>query len=121
MEIEKRRKEAPHMWNLNEDPALTDMIVHFVDPGENLVGNGSPGSTSKIQLKGLSILPSHARLINKDNKKVTLIPLSGAEILVNGKHISQETELNQNDRQLFKSLIKTIVEYCLEATIFMSL
>lgn len=86
------------MWNLNEDPALTDMIVHFIDPGENLVGNGSSESHSKIQLKGLSILPSHAKIMNKDNKKVTLIPSNGAEILVNGKHISQETELNQNDR-----------------------
>jgi hypothetical protein len=36
--IAKRRLEQPHLWNLNEDPALTDMIVHFIDRGIVRVG-----------------------------------------------------------------------------------
>lgn len=27
------KKVVPHFWNLNEDPALTGMIVHFARPG----------------------------------------------------------------------------------------
>src|SRR4051794_27452755 len=38
---------------------------------------------------------------NKDNKKFTLVPLKATEILVNGKQISGEHVLNQNDRILF--------------------
>jgi hypothetical protein len=37
-------------------------------------------------------------LKNKGQKKVTVTALSGAQILVNGKEISKETELNHNDR-----------------------
>lgn len=32
--LEVRRKDTPHLWNLNEDPALSDVIVHFVDKGD---------------------------------------------------------------------------------------
>ena len=27
------RKTTPHFWNLNEDPQLSNMIVHFIKPG----------------------------------------------------------------------------------------
>jgi len=27
------KKVVPHFWNLNEDPALTGMIVHFAREG----------------------------------------------------------------------------------------
>jgi hypothetical protein len=37
--IEQKRKECPHFWNLNEDPALTNLIVHFVEKGENNGGD----------------------------------------------------------------------------------
>ncbi|KAI1705792.1 FHA domain-containing protein [Ditylenchus destructor] len=97
-EIEKKRQEVPHMWNLNEDPALTDMIVWYIESGETRVGNIKGASKPHILLKGLNILPEHALLSNKDNKKVTIRPLSSAEILINGRQITQETELNQNDR-----------------------
>lgn len=35
---QQRRREIPHLWNLNEDPALTNVIVHFLDKGETRVG-----------------------------------------------------------------------------------
>lgn len=49
----------------------------------------------------MSIQPEHACITNKDNKTITIIPYSGAEILVNGHPINQATELQQNDRILF--------------------
>uniref|UniRef100_A0A914YMR1 Kinesin-like protein n=1 Tax=Panagrolaimus superbus TaxID=310955 RepID=A0A914YMR1_9BILA len=99
-EIDKKKKDLPHLWNLNEDPALTDMIVHFIAQGENVVGNGNV-TTPQILLKGMSIQPEHACITNKDNKTIIIIPYSGAEILVNGNPINQATELQQNDRILF--------------------
>ncbi|KAH7700395.1 hypothetical protein AAVH_32485, partial [Aphelenchoides avenae] len=100
-ETDVKRKEQPHLWNLNEDPALTDIIAHFIEKGDNTVGNGSSVVPVQIALKGMSILPEHALIHNKDNKKVTLTPLNAAEIFVNGRQISNEVELNQNDRILF--------------------
>lgn len=32
------RKVIPHLWNLNEDPALAAMIVHFCKTGEFVGG-----------------------------------------------------------------------------------
>lgn len=36
--IAKKKLVMPHLWNLNEDPALTDVIVHFIGEGEITVG-----------------------------------------------------------------------------------
>src|SRR5690606_10667751 len=99
-EVDKRKKEVPYLWNLNEDPALTDMIVHFIEKGNNVVGNGNI-TQPQILLKGMSIQPEHAIIQNNDDKTIYLIPSSGAEILVNGQQISQAIELEQNDRILF--------------------
>ncbi|CAD5214440.1 unnamed protein product [Bursaphelenchus okinawaensis] len=100
-EIEAKKKTTPYLWNLNEDPALTDMVVHFVPEGENRVGNGQNPQTSNIVLKGLSIQPDHAVIKNKDNKKFTIQSVKGAEIMVNGKPVVGEVALGQNDRVHF--------------------
>ncbi|VDD90619.1 unnamed protein product [Enterobius vermicularis] len=100
-QIAERRTKDSHFYNLNEDPALTDMIVHFVDKGTTTVGNKDADPPANIQLNGLSIKQEHAVLKNNDNKKVTLTPLEGAKILVNGKTINEETQLKTNDRVLF--------------------
>ncbi|KAK6045108.1 hypothetical protein COOONC_17387 [Cooperia oncophora] len=72
--ILKQRKEVPHLWNLNEDPALTDVIVHFLPPGEVTIGNKTAVPAPTVQLNGLSILPQHAVVVNSKNKKVTITP-----------------------------------------------
>ncbi|VDL84015.1 unnamed protein product [Nippostrongylus brasiliensis] len=36
--IQKQRQEIPHLWNLNEDPALTDVVVHFLPTGTITIG-----------------------------------------------------------------------------------
>ncbi|KAK6024631.1 hypothetical protein OSTOST_09554, partial [Ostertagia ostertagi] len=72
--IQKQRKEIPHLWNLNEDPALTDVIVHFLPPGEVTIGNKTAVPAPMVQLNGLSILPQHAVVVNSKNKKVTITP-----------------------------------------------
>jgi hypothetical protein len=98
------------------------MVIHFIGEGDNRVGkyhrmskkafntqhsgNGQSQHTSNIQLKGLSILPDHAVIKNKDNKKFTITPLKAIDILVNGKQITGEHTLNQNDRQVLIILFK---------------
>lgn len=51
--IDAQRKSVPHFWNLNEDSALTDMIVHFVRTGEMKVGNSKAQPPADILLNGL--------------------------------------------------------------------
>ncbi|VDK53767.1 unnamed protein product [Anisakis simplex] len=95
--ISERRLVEPHLWNLNEDPALTDMIVYFIGTGQF---EGSE-SSADIQLNGLNIQAQHATFTNKNNKKVTLTPVNGAEVLVNGKPIHSQVLLQTNDRIFF--------------------
>uniref|UniRef100_A0A1I8A2J7 Kinesin-like protein n=1 Tax=Steinernema glaseri TaxID=37863 RepID=A0A1I8A2J7_9BILA len=98
---EKRRLTDPHLWNLNEDPALTNVIAHFIESGENRIGNNQSDPPAQILLNGLSILPQHGLIVSKDQKKFTLKALNGAEILVNGKKMANDVDLQQNDRVFF--------------------
>jgi len=50
---EEARKTIPHFWNLNEDPQLTSMIMHFCPPGKSRVGNKKANPPAQIQLNGL--------------------------------------------------------------------
>uniref|UniRef100_A0A8R1HRZ0 Kinesin-like protein n=1 Tax=Caenorhabditis japonica TaxID=281687 RepID=A0A8R1HRZ0_CAEJA len=36
-EMEAKKKKMCHLWNLNEDPALTNVIVHFIPIGDTVV------------------------------------------------------------------------------------
>ncbi|KAF8359596.1 klp-6 [Pristionchus pacificus] len=99
--LAKKRQCVPHLWNLNEDPALTDVVVHFIPEGEVTVGNKSASPPASIVLNGMAIQPQHAVLHNSGNKKISIEALSGASILINGKEIKGTTELQQNDRILF--------------------
>uniref|UniRef100_A0A0N4Z581 Kinesin-like protein n=1 Tax=Parastrongyloides trichosuri TaxID=131310 RepID=A0A0N4Z581_PARTI len=99
----KKRKEVPHLWNLNEDPALTNKIVHFINKNDTLITNQIDNDTTvnKIVLQGLSIMNNHAMIFNKNNKKIFLKPIEGKRILINGHVLHDENELKQNDVILF--------------------
>ncbi|ETN74827.1 FHA domain protein [Necator americanus] len=101
MAIMKQRQEIPHLWNLNEDPALTDVIVHFLPPGVITIGNKTADPAPMVQLNGLSILPQHAVVENTKNKKLIITACEGAEVLVNGEKLTKPKQLSQNDRLLF--------------------
>nr|XP_039267271.1 kinesin-like protein KIF28P [Styela clava] len=95
---QEARKTTPHFWNLNEDPMLTGMIVHFVPAGKHILGNSDPAD---IILKGLSVQREHANIVNKSNSVIKIQPKG--TVLVNGKTITEETELRHNDRVMFGS------------------
>ena len=47
----KKEQEAnPTLWNLNEDPMLTKMIIHVIKPGTFKIGNEKP---AEVILRGL--------------------------------------------------------------------
>lgn len=49
----ENKKSVPHFWNLNEDPALTGMILQFCNPGKTNIGSSKAEKTPEIQLNGL--------------------------------------------------------------------
>ena len=48
--FQEARKTVPNLWNLNEDPMLSGMIVHLTPPGTLKIGNAEP---AEIIVKGL--------------------------------------------------------------------
>lgn len=56
---EKEEKATvPHLWNLNEDPALAGVICHFMRPGkETRVGNGKSDPPPSILCRGVNMMP----------------------------------------------------------------
>ncbi|XP_046575245.1 kinesin-like protein KIF28P [Haliotis rubra] len=101
-QIQARRKTECHFWNLNEDPALTAMVIHFVKDGKSTIGTKNASPPPDIQLNGLSIQKEHAVIENKNNI-VTLTPTSGSRILINGESVKDNRILHHHDRVLFGS------------------
>ncbi|KAI8734871.1 kinesin protein KIF28P, partial [Biomphalaria glabrata] len=100
LEAEKKRNEerkvTPHFWNLSEDPALTAVLIHFCREGTAKIGNKQASPVPEILMNGLGIQKEHATLTNKKGT-VTLKPLTGAKITINGKPVTAEVELHHND------------------------
>lgn len=93
------KKTTPHLWNLNEDPVLTGMIVYFCHP--KTVSKIGALEDNDIQLQGVTMMAHHASIDNKNNKKIVIRPEAGASVTINGKDILTETELFHNDRISF--------------------
>ncbi|XP_060073969.1 kinesin-like protein KIF28P [Ylistrum balloti] len=98
--LAEHKKVTPHFWNLNEDPALSGMVVHFCDKDKALIGRKASESGADIPLAGLGIQPNHAEILNKDGS-VLIIPVDTAKVTVNGQKILAETRLHHHDRVLF--------------------
>ena len=87
----------PHLWNLNEDPILTGKVVHFCYDGTTRFGSDD---SCEIKIMGAGIENNHAKIMNKNDKKIFVQPING-KVLVNGKEIENETEVFHNDRITF--------------------
>ena len=66
--LQEAKKTIPHLWNLNQDPILNGMVVHFTYPGTTSFGSTAE---SNVQLKGLRyvILLSHHGRKRKDMER----------------------------------------------------
>ncbi|XP_077419577.1 kinesin-like protein KIF28 isoform X2 [Vanacampus margaritifer] len=91
----------PYILNINEDAQLSGVVKLFIQEGEWDIGLNE-GTSRSISIKGLGIQPRHVVLKNKQ-RRVTLTPLKGSKVTVNGRAVSQTTELQHLDRLILGS------------------
>lgn len=92
----------PHLVNLNEDPSLSGVVVHFLKAGANTVGRRVKGEAlPDIPLSGLSIQQEHCTIDCDGADFMLTIAKSKAVVLVNGKPVEGSTKLQYNDRVQF--------------------
>lgn len=91
-------KKMPHLVNLSDDPLLAECLVYNIKPGKTSVGNvEDSNTTSEIRLNGTKILRDHCTFENSD-RQVTIIPMDGAAVMVNGVRIEAPTRLRSGNR-----------------------
>ncbi|KAL1498183.1 hypothetical protein ABEB36_009020 [Hypothenemus hampei] len=90
-------KRTPHLVNLNEDPFMSECLIYYIKDGLTRIGSEEANSPQDVQLSGSHIKPEHCIFENKD-RKITLIPLNGALIYVNGREITEPVVLKTGSR-----------------------
>ncbi|XP_057712895.1 kinesin-like protein KIF28P [Corythoichthys intestinalis] len=91
----------PYILNINEDAQLSGVVKLFIPEGEWDIGINE-GTSRSISIKGLGIQQRHAVLKN-EQRHVTLTPLKGSKVTINGRVVSQTTELQHLDRVILGS------------------
>jgi len=96
---EAKRKNKPYFWNINEDPALSGIICHYIEKPVMTVGKAPD---CDVVISGLSILDHHAT-VNVVKKSIFLEVCPNAKVIVNGETLTTKKELNHNDRIVYSS------------------
>ncbi|TWU79172.1 kinesin-like protein Klp8 [Metarhizium rileyi] len=93
-------KKMPHLVNLSDDPLLAECLVYNLKPGITTVGNVDTNADhqANIRLNGTRILHDHCKFENNADGTVTVVPTEGASVMVNGKRISEPTQLHSGFR-----------------------
>uniref|UniRef100_A0A3Q1FXH8 Kinesin-like protein KIF28P n=1 Tax=Acanthochromis polyacanthus TaxID=80966 RepID=A0A3Q1FXH8_9TELE len=82
----------PYILNINEDAQLSGVVKLFIQEGESV-------SISSY----LGISGSRHAVFRNEQRRVTLSPLTGSKVIVNGNTVSQTTELQHLDRLILGS------------------
>nr|CAH7736207.1 unnamed protein product [Callosobruchus chinensis] len=90
-------KCTPHLVNLNEDPFMSECLIYYIKEGLTRIGSDQANIPQDIQLYGSHIKSEHCVFENKDNR-VTLVPLNGALIYVNGREVTEPVQLKTASR-----------------------
>ncbi|KAJ8959613.1 hypothetical protein NQ318_021799 [Aromia moschata] len=90
-------KCTPHLVNLNEDPFMSECLIYYIKEGLTKIGSAEANIPQDIQLSGSHIKSEHCVFENKDNR-VTLVPLNGALIYVNGREVTEPILLRTGSR-----------------------
>ncbi|PAA68256.1 hypothetical protein BOX15_Mlig015918g1 [Macrostomum lignano] len=99
-----RKSQIPHLLNLNEDPMLSGVIVHYLEKDEVLIGRADHELNPEINLVGLSISKRHAVISRKSEREFSIRPgIQGARTKVNGLPLTGPLELTHKDRIVFGS------------------
>ncbi|XP_035992415.1 kinesin-like protein KIF28P [Fundulus heteroclitus] len=91
----------PYILNINEDAQLSGVVKLFIQEGEWGIGL-CDSSTRSIPIKGLGIQERHA-VFRNEQRRVTLTPLTGSKVIVNGNTVYETTELQHLDRLILGS------------------
>eukprot|EP00045_Choanoeca_perplexa_P012559 m.137426 g.137426 ORF g.137426 m.137426 type:complete len:975 (+) comp16054_c1_seq5:1658-4582(+) len=97
-----KRKEQPHLWNMNADSALSGVVAYFLNEGDTLVGNGkAPDVTTDVELTSVNVLPKHATITRSQAGIFITKHSKRAAIFVNGAELGDDLqELHHFDRIL---------------------
>ncbi|XP_056018125.1 kinesin-like protein unc-104 isoform X3 [Ostrea edulis] len=90
-------KKSPHLVNLNEDPLMSECLIYYIKEGITRVGLKDAAKNNDIQLSGSNILEEHCLFHNSEGK-VTLLSVQNAVVYVNGKQVTEDTELRTGAR-----------------------
>ncbi|KAI8069487.1 hypothetical protein BC940DRAFT_297840 [Gongronella butleri] len=94
-------KQVPHLVNLNEDPLMSECLVYPLKMGRTRVGHvQSPMDAIDIRLSGHAIVDEHCYFDHDKDGNVTLVPLAGATVMVNGLRIDEPKQLHNGFRLL---------------------
>mmetsp|Transcript_27741 Transcript_27741/g.72831 ORF Transcript_27741/g.72831 Transcript_27741/m.72831 type:complete len:1000 (-) Transcript_27741:1314-4313(-) len=101
-----KKLESHRITNLNEDPALSGVVTHYLEDGENMVGRKAKQNVVKprIALSGISIQDHHATLVLRKGSVYLEPPqdiVDESSVLLNGKPLTVPTKLRHFDRILF--------------------
>ncbi|KAI9167599.1 Kinesin-like protein unc-104 [Paramyrothecium foliicola] len=93
-------KKMPHLVNLSDDPLLAECLVYNLKPGVTTVGNVDTNADhqANIRLNGSRILHDHCTFDNAADGTVTVLPSEGASVMVNGRRITEPTQLHSGYR-----------------------
>ncbi|KAM0437371.1 hypothetical protein ACHAQK_007306 [Fusarium lateritium] len=93
-------KKMPHLVNLSDDPLLAECLVYNLKPGTTTVGNVDTNADhqANIRLNGARILHDHCSFENAPDGTVTLTPSEGASVMINGKRITEPSQLHSGYR-----------------------
>ncbi|XP_046887414.1 kinesin-like protein KIF28P [Hypomesus transpacificus] len=91
----------PYILNINEDAQLSGVVKLFILEGDWDVGL-SDSSPRCISIRGLGIQQHHAVFSNSQHR-VSLTPLPGSKVIINGNSTSQKAELQHLDRLILGS------------------
>ncbi|KAF9767440.1 hypothetical protein IL306_000008 [Fusarium sp. DS 682] len=93
-------KKMPHLVNLSDDPLLAECLVYNLKPGTTTVGNVDTNADhqANIRLNGSRILHDHCSFENAPDGTVTLTPSEGASVMINGKRITEPSQLHSGYR-----------------------
>ncbi|KAK8115124.1 kinesin motor domain-containing protein [Apiospora kogelbergensis] len=93
-------KKMPHLVNLSDDPLLAECLVYNIKPGTTTVGNVESNTEhqANIRLNGTRILHEHCTFENSADGTVVVVPAEGAPVMVNGRRITETTQLHSGYR-----------------------
>ncbi|XP_057200736.1 kinesin-like protein KIF28P [Triplophysa rosa] len=91
----------PYIMNVNEDAQLSGVVKHFIQEGEWDIGLAD-NSPRALSIRGLGIQEKHA-VFSNHQRRVSITPVSGSKVIVNGTSVSKNTELQHLDRLVLGS------------------